>query len=226
MATRYQSEPYLRNATGTVVSAFEEDDGRFCVAISDTIFYPQGGGQKGDRGIIRCAGREYVVVDTVKDTMSTDGRPLCVLQEAAPELKAGEQVEMELDWAHRFAQMRLHSIVHLHHCMMEEVAGHTLPVPRTSDLQDNGTALNRYETEEIDESLVNKAHEKMLAVVASGAAIITRDDPEKIGYRYWESLGFTIPCGGTHLSDVSEIGNFAISYSKKKGNPRVSFELL
>jgi len=224
MATLYQSQPYLREGNGTVAAAFEED-GKFYVALQGSIFYPQGGGQKGDRGILRIGETAHVVVDTVKDELSTDGRPLCVLDAAAPDLAQGRQVDMTLDWSHRFKQMRLHSIVHLHHCLLEQVAGHAIPVPTTSDLNTDGTAFNRYDTPLVSEELATQAFEEMRALVQRGAAVRTRDDPEKEGFRYWECLGFTIPCGGTHLKEIAEVGEFAMTFSQKKGKPKVSFLL-
>ena len=225
MSMIYQKQPYLRTGKGMVTAAFEENDGRFCVALEESVFYPQGGGQKGDRGTLRAVEGTYTVVDTVKDALSSDGRPLCILDKPAPELAQGREIVMELDWQHRYSQMRLHSIVHLHHCMMEQIVGHSLPVPVTSDLNADQTANNRYETSEITEELATHAFDKMQKLIEQGAPVATRDDPVREGFRYWECLGFTIPCGGTHLRDIGEISKFGMTFSKKKGRPKVLFEL-
>lgn len=225
MEALYHSDPYLKDSEGAVLASFEEDDGRYYVSLENGIFYPQGGGQKGDRGVLVANGQELVVINTVKDPMSSNGRPLCILQSAA-NLKQGDPVRMRLDWAHRFDQMRLHSIVHLHHCMMEEIAGHALSNPTTSDLNDDRTGYNRYDLEEITQELAEQASVRMKEKISIGSAIKTIDDPLNVGYRYWESLGFSIPCGGTHLRDISEIGIFDTTFSRKKGKPKISFSLL
>ncbi|PTS76542.1 hypothetical protein DBR17_14520 [Sphingomonas sp. HMWF008] len=225
MTTLYHVDPYLKEKEGIISAAFEEDDGSFCVAFEDGLFYPQGGGQKGDRGVIELGGKQYVVSNTVKDPMSSDGRALCILEKPA-DIKQGDTVVMRLNWEHRYAQMRLHSIVHLHHCMMEDIVGHSLPNPATSDINDDGTAYNRYETEEITQELAEQASAKMATKVAEGASIETRADDLKAGFRYWESLGHVIPCGGTHLRDISEIGRFETQFGRKKGKPKVGFTLV
>ena len=224
MAALYQLQPYLKERSGTINAAFEED-GRFYVALRESLFYPQGGGQKGDRGQITYGESTYSVVDTVKDPLSTDGRPLCVLSKAAPELAEGREVLMALDWQHRYSQMRLHSIVHLHHSAMEQIAGHLLVAPITSDLNTDQTAYNRYEAPEITDELASRAVESMEALIERGAPIVTKDDPIRDGFRNWECLGFKIPCGGTHLKDISEIGKFGMTFTRKKGRPKVSFAL-
>ncbi len=226
MTARYQTQPYLKSHETKIIAVFELDDGRFCIALQDSIFYPQGGGQKGDRGKLRIGNATYAVIDTIKDALSSDERSLCVLEEPAPQLAEGQEILMEIDWPHRFAQMRLHSIVHLHHCEMEQIIGHKLPVPITSDIGTDQTAYNRYETAEVTEEVAQQAFQKMNELVETGAPIETRDDPSNRGHRYWECLGFTIPCGGTHLRDIHEIGAFEIAFSKKKGKPRVSFRLM
>jgi Ser-tRNA(Ala) deacylase AlaX len=225
MAALYQIEPYLKATTSRIASAFQEGDSRFCVALTNGIFFPKGGGQRGDRGQIGSNGAVYQVVDTVKDPLSDDGRPLCILEESAPELVAGQLVETELNWGHRFAQMRLHGIVHLHHAEMGQIAGIDIPVPVSSDLNADSTAFNRYETDVVTEELALSAFEEMKALIKHGAPVVTRDDRDKAGYRYWECLGFEIPCGGTHVADIAEIGPFAMSFSRKKGKPKVSFTL-
>lgn len=225
MTAKYHEDPYLKKTEATVLSAFEEDDGSFVVAFDGGIFYPRGGGQSGDRGVIRKGGKEYRVFDTIKDAMSSDNRPLCKLAEPAEDLEKGDVVEVEIDWDHRFAQMRLHSIVHLHHCLMEEALGESIDNPKISDLHDDGTALNRYETKAPTDELARIAAEKMHGLVETGAQIETRDDENKPGFRYWECLGFVIPCGGTHLKDVKEIGGFSYEFSTKKGKPKIVFTL-
>lgn len=226
MSARYQTQPYLKSHDSKITAAFELDDGRFCIALQDSIFYPQGGGQKGDRGRLHVGEVTYAVIDTIKDALSLDERSLCILEEPAPQLAEGQEVLMEIDWAHRYEQMQLHSTVHLHHCEMEQIIGHKLPVPITSDIGTDQTAYNRYETAEVTEELAQQAFQKMNELIVRGAPIETRDDPSNRGHRYWECLGFTIPCGGTHLRDIREIGSFEMTFSKKKGKPKVSFHLV
>ena len=148
-----------------------------------------------------------------------------ILGEPFPGLDVGTQVKARLDWAFRYRQMRLHSAVHLHHCMLERVSGGPVQHPKASDIAD-GEAFNRYEGITLDQSLIDLATEAFRSVVGAGAEVTTRDDETREGFRWWDCLGYSIPCGGTHLRNISEIGNVDILYSQKKGKPKVTIRLV
>lgn len=219
----YQRDPYVRDVSTEVETSFE-GAGKFFVTLKDCLFHPQGGGQKGDRGTLEWDGGVVQVVDTVKHPPSTAGAPCLVLDREFPKL-TGIWVKAVLDWEHRYKQMRLHGAVHMHHCIMEKLLGRRLPVPATSDLLDDGSAYNRYATSEVTGELATKAGAELHAVIAKGAPIRMRDDPEKAGFRWWNCHGYSIPCGGTHLRDIGEIGAVKVEFSERKGKPKVSFTL-
>jgi len=81
-----------------------EDPAR--VVLDRTHFYPEGGGQPADRGLLRVDGREWPVTGVRKrDT---------VYHELAGEPPAtGTAVTGELDWERRYAHMRYHTAQHL-----------------------------------------------------------------------------------------------------------------
>ena len=97
----YEADAYLRRFSATVLTC-EPAKGGFAVVLDRTAFYPEGGGQPGDRGTLGGA--------AVTDTHISDGvvTHLC----AAP-LPAGETVEGELDWTRRFDHMQQHSAEHI-----------------------------------------------------------------------------------------------------------------
>jgi Ser-tRNA(Ala) deacylase AlaX len=220
----YHIDPY-RTEVSTRISAVFEEDGRWHLALEDNLFYPQGGGQKGDIGTIETGAGTLAVTDTIKDRNSSDMRPLLILKAPVPELAAGMPVKARIDWNFRLRQMRLHSAVHLHHCMMERVSGNPIQYPKTSDIGD-GEAYNRYEGISFDEAMINNATAKFHSAVTAKAPVVTRDDEARAGYRWWDCLGFSVPCGGTHLHDISEIGNTEITFSQKKGKPKITIRLL
>jgi len=219
----YHADPYCAEVTSVVESIFDEDE-RWYLALKDNLFYPQGGGQKGDIGTVETALGPVAVTDTVKDQYASSPRSLLVLAGPCPGLEPGAAVTAKLDWPFRYRQMRLHSTVHLHHCLIEQVGGIRLPHPKTSDIGD-GEAYNRYEGIALDEGLVERATEALRAAIAAGAAVATRDDDSNAGFRWWDCLGFSIPCGGTHLRDIAEIGAVEVSFSQKKGKPKITFRL-
>jgi misacylated tRNA(Ala) deacylase len=82
-------------------------------AILDrTVFYPLGGGQAGDTGVLRLAdGRELAVTDTRKSKEHA-GSVLHVLAQGAV-LSVGDMVTAHIDTERRRAHMRFHTTTHL-----------------------------------------------------------------------------------------------------------------
>ena len=97
----YERDAYLRRFSATVLDCAPAKGG-FAVVLDRTAFYPEGGGQPGDRGTLGGV--------AVTDTRIADGvvTHLC----AAP-LAVGAAVEGEIDWARRFDHMQQHSGEHI-----------------------------------------------------------------------------------------------------------------
>jgi len=101
----FRQDAYLKQADATVTAV--EDRG---VRLDRSIFYPTGGGQPGDTGVLRWNGGEAKVADTVK----ADGTDvLLVLAPDAPKPAVGTQLRCELDWERRYKHMRMHTALHV-----------------------------------------------------------------------------------------------------------------
>ena len=222
MTQLYHTQPYLKEIQTKIRSVFKEN-GKNCIQLEENIFHPHGGGQKGDRGTVIIGNREIKITDTIKDQYSDEGT-LLITEEAIGEEMQGKPAVCKLDWEYRYKQMRLHSAVHLHHCLLEKNAGKKLPPPKVSNIEE-GFAFNRYETDEITEELAKKANNTMKKQIAEGAEVKIYPDDQKKGFYWWEALGYKIPCGGTHLKDLKEIGDIEFKYSSKKGKPTIKISL-
>jgi misacylated tRNA(Ala) deacylase len=83
------------------------------VVLDRTLFYPVGGGQPADHGVIRRSdGSNFRVVDVVRSGASVLHR-LDRPRAPAAAWQAGEEVVGEVDWARRFTHMRSHTAQHL-----------------------------------------------------------------------------------------------------------------
>jgi misacylated tRNA(Ala) deacylase len=103
----FREDGYLQKCEATVVSADERG-----IRLDRTVFYPMGGGQPGDTGLIRRQeGQEIRITDTRKDHET--GEIFHLPEEGAPLLEAGEQIELQVDWERRHRLMRMHSCMHL-----------------------------------------------------------------------------------------------------------------
>ncbi len=223
MANVFNDDAYKKEIQTKIKHVFEEN-GKICVDLDDNIFYPKGGGQKGDKGVLIYDDKRIKVVDTIKDQYDEAGAILIV--ETKPEEGIiGKDITAKIDWEFRYRQMKLHSALHLYHCLIEKVLGKKINNPITADIQDS-FAFSRYENQDITEEVVNSATKELVNLISPGAEIKTYPDPEKAGWRWWECLGYKIPCGGTHVRDAKEIGNIEVKFSTKKGNPTINISLI
>ncbi len=97
----YDSDPHCREFSARVLSC-RELEGSYAVTLCRSAFFPEGGGQKGDTGVLGGA--------AVLDTREEDGE---VVHLCAAPLPVGEEVRGEIDWPQRFGRMQLHSGEHV-----------------------------------------------------------------------------------------------------------------
>lgn len=99
----FYREPYCRRFESTVIRCEPSArEGLFEIELEDSAFYPEGGGQPGDRGFLSEA--------EVEDCGYRNGRHIHYCDRALP---AGQRVTGELDFRRRFEFMQQHSGEHL-----------------------------------------------------------------------------------------------------------------
>ena len=96
----FRHDSYCRECEATVVSS--GPDG---IVLDRTVFYPNGGGQPGDQGVLRTAAGDVTIVDTLKGANGIRHVPV----EGADLPAIGSQVTCAIDWARRYRHMRMHS---------------------------------------------------------------------------------------------------------------------
>lgn len=97
----YDCDSHLRQFSAVVLSCTPRGD-EFDVVLNRTAFYPEGGGQPGDRGRLGAV--------TVTDTYEKDGD---ILHRCQAPLEPGTEVTGEIDWEYRFDLMQQHSGEHI-----------------------------------------------------------------------------------------------------------------
>jgi misacylated tRNA(Ala) deacylase len=101
----FRQDSYLREADAKVVGVEERG-----LRLDRTVFYPTGGGQPGDSGLLRWPGGEARVVDAIK----ADGNDvLHVLAPDAARPAVGTALQTILDWDRRYRHMRMHTALHV-----------------------------------------------------------------------------------------------------------------
>jgi misacylated tRNA(Ala) deacylase len=101
----FRQDAYIKEADATVTGVEERG-----VRLDRSIFYPTGGGQPGDTGLLRWDGGEARIVDSIK---ADGGDVLHVLAPDAPRPEVGTKVHTVLDWERRHLHMRMHTALHV-----------------------------------------------------------------------------------------------------------------
>ena len=101
MEKLFYENPYLKSFTARVVSCVPVKKG-FETELDRTAFYPEGGGQPSDTGVLGGV--------RVLDVQEKNGRILHITDQALTE---GAEVQGEINWEERFSNMQLHSGEHL-----------------------------------------------------------------------------------------------------------------
>ncbi len=218
----YYEDQYIKNFTANVVSCAEGKRG-FEVILDKTAFFPEGGGQPGDRGTI--GGVE--VIDTVEK--GDEVIHICTAE-------VGGEVECALDFERRFAIMQQHTGEHVFSgvqhsiCGFDNVGFHMGETGITVDFNGVVTAEQLVEIERLS----NEAIYKNLPVTS-----ICPPDDELCNYDYRSKKEIKgqvrltkigdvdlCACCGTHVATTGEIGIIkAVSMMNYKSGVRITLQI-
>jgi misacylated tRNA(Ala) deacylase len=229
----FRENAYLKECPATVTAVGEQG-----IVLDRTVFYPLGGGQAGDSGVLVMAdGRELAIADTRKGK-DAEGRPtqdICHLPAAGQEtllsaLKAGDAVMARVDWDRRHKLMRFHTTTHLLCHLVPQLVNGCSITPEYARLDFNMTdpldkemltqgiarlvaashpvAVSSISDEELD---ANPALVKSMSVQPPRGTGRVRTIRIGAG----EQVDFQ-PCGGTHVANTSEIGAVVVTKIEKK----------
>jgi len=112
---------YETTEQATTVGAIERDNGRVLVKLADSPFYPAGGGQVSDVGVIECADGDCRARVAEAVRLGEDQALYAVLE--AGELHEGERVYARVDRVARRAAECNHTATHLLHAALRRRLG-------------------------------------------------------------------------------------------------------
>src|SRR5262249_16903874 len=220
----YLADPYLTRFQARVLRTFPVSK-QLAVVLDRSAFYPEGGGQPGDRGTL---GGVRVV-----DTQERDGEMIHLVD--VPRWTQDE-VEGVVDWARRFDHMQQHHGQHLLSAAFLRVHGaptvsfhlgeKTCTIDLDFPVEKLGTAALRAAEASANESIWRDLPVLARDFVGEERARLTlRKEPVK-GDRVVVVEGVDAsPCGGTHPRRTGEVGCAAILRAQRWGSraSRVEF---
>lgn len=225
---------YQREFTARVVDATDNH-----VTLDRTLFYPTGGGQPHDTGLLQAGDDELRVTDVRK----SHGDPIHKLDGPVPE--EGAEVTGEIDWNRRESLMRMHTSQHVLSAVLYDRFDATTKGNQIhTDYSRVDFDVDDFTDEEIgeiqaacnevfDDDIPVKGYEEDRETLASRIdtdRTLLHLIPDHITrLRVVEIPDIDIcPCAGTHVQSTGEIGEMRIlrTENKGKGKTRIVYDLV
>lgn len=230
----FYDRPYDREFEANVVWSGRME-GKNAVVLDKTLFYPEGGGQESDTGILMQNGKKFGVSKAEK-------RGKAVVHIVDKKLATGK-VKGEIDWQKRYASMRHHTATHIINASARKVLGKHI-WQRGSQLDENEARLDVSHFRRISQDEVRMIEREANSAVMEAKPVIKEWLPigeaeKKYGMRLYQGGApkgkmlriVSIPdieveaCGGTHVDNTAEIGFIKITGTERiqDGVERIKF---
>jgi misacylated tRNA(Ala) deacylase len=229
MTLIFRDDAYIRSCSAAVTAIDERG-----IRLDSTVFYPMGGGQPGDSGVLRRGDGNIAIVDTIKGVAPDE--VIHVPAPGVPLPAIGETVTAEIDWERRYRLMRMHTCLHLLCAVVPgAVTGGQISDGKARlDFDVPGAALDKEDITAKLNALIAADHavtprwitDAELAEHPELVRTMTVKPPSGQGrVRLLDIGGIDLqPCGGTHVRRTGEIGTVAVAKIENKGkqNRRVN----
>ncbi|MES2209700.1 MAG: alanyl-tRNA editing protein [Chloroflexota bacterium] len=233
-------DAYARTVEARVVAV--DLAGAPLVVLDQTVFYPGGGGQPSDRGLLLRStdGRSW----TVQGARKSEGEIVHELEAGVEPPAVGDRLHLDLDWTRRFALMRTHTALHA----LCGVVWRDYGALVTGGNMEPGAGRMDFEFERMGGDLVDEIEATVNAELAQArdvrVNVLPRDEafaiPDLIRtkvnllppgieeIRTIEIVGLDLQAdGGTHVANTREVGAIRVTGYESKGriNKRIRIAL-
>lgn len=232
----YMQDFDVETCTAKVLSVTQTEDERLDLILDQTCFYARGGGQDWDKGSIKKDGAEF----TVEEVRLDEDSIVHHIGNASGSFDEGDAVTCEVDHKRRTINMRLHSAGHVIDMAVDQlgldwVGTKGQHYPHLSAVEYSGTwnpekaESLRVEIETLANQLIEKGgHNTLSFMPVEEMAKYCRHVPENLPKNKPGRVvfygDFGVPCGGTHVRDIKQVGKITIPKLKeKKGVIRVNY---
>ena len=219
----FRDDAYARSCDARVTEADVRG-----IRLDRTVFYPTGGGQPGDSGVLRLpSGKRIEIVDTIKGELPDE-----VIHIPAPGSTLpgpGTELVGEIDWERRYRLMRMHTCLHLLCSIVPGAVtgGQVSDGKGRLDFDVPGSSLDKAAIAERLNTLIAEGRpvgprwitDDELAAQPELVRTMSVKPPSGAGrVRLIEIAGIDLqPCGGTHIRNTAEIGPVTVTKIENKG---------
>lgn len=206
------------------VADIKKDNGITTIILDQTVFYPQGGGQPYDTGTISSDNGVFVI----SEVRYEDGIVSHTGKFEIGEFAVGDMVTCEIDVEKRKMHTRLHSAGHLLDIAVKELdlkwkPGKGYHFPQGPYIEYAGS-LHGKEVTELIQEIERKSQEIIERNIQTRVEFsdTKTQDGKPLRIVYYGDTG--IPCGGTHVANLKDIGEVTIRKIKQdKGTIKLSY---
>ena len=203
----FRNNSYLKEHNATICEIVPDG-----LILDQTIFYPEGGGQPGDEGLIKLKDKTIKIIGTKYINNS-----LVHLTENINDFNKNDEISLILDWSKRYSYMQTHTCLHLL-CSI-------IPYPVTGGSIGDGRGRldfdleTKPDKEDVLIKLNNLIQKDYLVHISSITDEELDENPDLVRtmsvkpprgsgqirmIRIGDEIDFQ-PCGGTHVNKTSEI---------------------
>ncbi|MFZ9406316.1 MAG: alanyl-tRNA editing protein [Burkholderiaceae bacterium] len=204
------------------------------IVLDRSVFYPLGGGQAGDDGVLRRVdGLEVPIIDTRKHKTLTGAvahvpaMPAAGQGTAQKMLNVGDRVTARINAERRLAHMRFHTATHLLCALVPHpvdgcsiTAGYArldfhMTEPLDKDALTEGLARLVAQARPVSHRWITEAELDANPGLVRSMSV---QPPRGLGrIRVLEIQGIDLqPCGGTHVANTAEVGAVVVTKIEKK----------
>ncbi len=217
----YWFNSYLRTFNAKVLKVNFEGKRNVYVVLDRTVFHPKSGGQPSDTGMLSCDEFSIQIrkIMQIQNIIIHCGKIL----EGMPITK---NIIGEIDWDSRYLYMRRHTAGHLlDHCLSVKL-GHNVKTtdswlgdPCYVDYEGKAPQENiLFETQQMENQMIQAGNEVNIQIISRDELVKMAPEapniyrlPQLKNYRIVTIEGCDpIPCGGSHIRNIAEIGSFNI----------------
>lgn len=231
-AELFLEDSYLKELDTNIIEISENK-----VVLEKSIFYPTGGGQEHDTGILFQNGQRFEVYDVKRE----QGKIIHYVKETAV-LEIGK-VTAKIDWERRKGLMRHHSLLHIIGAVVYKKYG---SLSTGNKIYPDRARIDFNELGELNEEEVKYIVEESNRIIRENHPIIyryvSRKEAEESDGLIKTIVSLLPPsvttvrlvliegideqaCGGTHVNSTGEIGEMHVTKLSSKGKNNKRFEV-